>query len=181
LRRWRRADWIELAVLRLKGGPSAVTLEQLCAAAGRSRGSFYHHFESIDVLLVELARRWRDTETEAIASAAADAPDPMSRLASMVKLTDHIDHRLERAVRVIALSDTNIAEIVEGADARREEVLGDLLLAAYGLEAGEAASAARLFHALHLAAVMRSSADIKGYSRSVIRHLAEWLPKSGTR
>src|SRR5688500_82529 len=42
--RWTREDWVELAVARLKAdGAGALTLEALCLAAGRTKGSFYHH------------------------------------------------------------------------------------------------------------------------------------------
>ncbi len=177
-KRWRRQDWIDLAKERLKGGgPTAVTLDQLCIAAGRSRGSFYHHFESIETLLVEVARGWFASETDAIAEKAAGVPDPLSHLAIMVKLTDAVDHHLERGVRVMAMANLEIAAIVEAADARREEVMRGLLTQAYRLNLTEAASASRLFHALHQAAVMRSPGDIKGYTRATIRDLVAWLPK----
>lgn len=158
-------------------GASAVTLDQLCLAAGRTRGSFYHHFSSIDLLHVAVAERWYDTHTESIAGETSIAPDPLTGLADMVKLTDEIEPALERGVRVLAMSSAAIASVLERADRRREEVLRNLLGRAYGLQPAEAASAARLLHALHQAAVMRSPEDIQTYTRSSIRHLVGWLPK----
>mgnify|MGYP000959901085 CR=1 FL=1 len=75
--RWSREDWVELAVARLKAaGASALTLESLCVAAGRTKGSFYHHFGTVEDVLVELARRWRRTETDEIGAVAAAEADP---------------------------------------------------------------------------------------------------------
>jgi len=177
-RRWRHEDWVDLAIAQLKAeGPAALTLERLCVVAGRTRGSFYHHFASVDQLLAEVAARWRQTETDAIADIAMGYPDPMAGLAAMARLTDAIDHRLERGVRFIAASNPAIRALVEEADVRREEVMLEMLTTAYGLEHEEAKSASRLFHALHQAAVMRSPEDIRSYTRETIRSLVAWLPK----
>lgn len=177
-RRWRRDDWIDLAVAQLKAdGPAALTLERICAEAGRTRGSFYHHFESVDRLAAEVATRWRLTETDEIADMTLADPDAMAGLATMARLTDAIDHRLERGVRLLAAAHPAIHALVEETDVRREEVMRALLTRAYGLEPEEARSASRLFHALHQAAVMRAPEDIKGYTRETIRSLVAWLPK----
>jgi hypothetical protein len=129
--------------------------------------------------LVEVAVRWHRTQTEATAEEAISNADAISGLARMVVLTDNIDHRLERGVRVIALYNPDIAAIVEASDRRREEVMVELLTRAYVLKIDEATSASRLFHALHQTAVMRSPNDIKGYTRAAIAHLVDWLPKAG--
>ncbi len=177
--RWRREDWLLLGIESLKrDGPPALTLDRLCAAAGRTRGSFYHHFNAVDQLLAEVAERWRASETEAIVERTQDEPDAMAVLALMTKLTDAIDHRLERGVRVLAMTSDPVRVTVEAVDVRREAVMRDLLSRAYGLNAGDAASASRLFHALHQAAVMRSPEDIRGYTRSTIRSLTTWLSLS---
>lgn len=178
-RRWARGDWIDLAVDRLKWfGPSELTLDRLCAAANRTRGSFYHHFASVDELIAELADRWRDTETEAIAQRTLNEADALAGLALMAKLTDAIDHRLERGVRVLAMSNERLRDLVEVVDVRRESVMQELLMRGYALEADAAASGARLFHALHQTAVMRSPEDIRGYTRPTIRKLVSWLQLS---
>lgn len=176
-RRWRREDWIDLAMTQLRAeGIAALTLERLCADAGRTRGSFYHHFESVDRLLAEVALRWRATETDAIAENVLETPDPEAGLALLVKRTDAIDHRLERGVRILAVLHHEIRQIVEQADIRREVVMAEMLRRAYRLDNEDAKSASRLFHALHHTAVMRSPDDIKAYSRETIRSLLSWLP-----
>lgn len=181
-RRWAREDWVGHAVDRLKeAGPAALTLDQLCATAGRTRGSFYHHFDSVDALLAAVAARWRATETEEIAARALESSDTLGGLALMARLTDAIDHRLERGVRMLGMTDEAVRAAVEAVDIRREEVMRDLLMRAYPLSDEDAASASRLFHALHHTAVMRSPADIRGYTRRTIRSLVAWLSAAGGR
>ena len=58
--RFSKSDWLKLAV-RLLGeeGPAAMTIERLTQAAGRTRGSLYHHFQSREGFLVALMAWWR--------------------------------------------------------------------------------------------------------------------------
>lgn len=69
-----------LAVIRTRGY-SATTVDQLCAAAGVTKGAFFHHFRSKDELGVAAADYW-STTTRAL---FADAPyhehaDPLDRV-----------------------------------------------------------------------------------------------------
>ncbi|RYC15608.1 TetR/AcrR family transcriptional regulator [Ciceribacter ferrooxidans] len=58
-----------LSVIRTKGY-SATTVDELCAAAGVTKGAFFHHFKSKDELGVAAANHWSET-TGAL---FADAP-----------------------------------------------------------------------------------------------------------
>ena len=40
-------------------GPPALSLERLTEAAGRTKGSFYHHFQGRDGFLAALVAHWR--------------------------------------------------------------------------------------------------------------------------
>lgn len=51
-------------------GLSATTVDDLCAAAGVTKGAFFHHFESKEALAVAAAQHW-DTTTGAVFAAAA--------------------------------------------------------------------------------------------------------------
>lgn len=57
-----------LGVIRAKGY-SATRVEDICAAAGVTKGSFFHHFESKEELALEAARYW-DAMTGELFSAA---------------------------------------------------------------------------------------------------------------
>src|ERR1700756_1737034 len=74
-RRFSREDWLALGEQRLSTeGPGALSLERLTGAAGRTKGSFYHHFQSRDEFLAALVDRWRETVVEAAARPYREDP-----------------------------------------------------------------------------------------------------------
>lgn len=73
-----------LMVIRAKGY-SATTVDDLCAAAGVTKGAFFHHFKSKDELAVAAADYWSQT-TGALFAAAPyhDHADPLDRILGYV-------------------------------------------------------------------------------------------------
>lgn len=183
--RMKYEDWIELGAEELRRrGPAPFTVENLCARAERTKGSFYHHFDGIHSFTLAVADHWRERETEAIARgtkllarATFGCEGPLERLRAMWQLTATIDHRLELGVRALALTDPDIASLVAAADDRREKIMTGLLADAYGLDEAQAGDFARIFHALHLSAQMRAADDIAGFSRGPVRALVRLLER----
>ena len=69
-----------LAVLRGKGY-AATSVDDLCAAAGVTKGAFFHHFKSKEDLAVAAADYWSETTAAFFASAPYHAhADPLHRL-----------------------------------------------------------------------------------------------------
>lgn len=69
-----------LSVIRAKGY-AATTVDELCAAAGVTKGAFFHHFKSKDALGVAAAGHWSETTGALFAEAPYHAhPDPLARL-----------------------------------------------------------------------------------------------------
>lgn len=68
-----------LAVIRRKGY-AATAVDELCAAAGVAKGSFFHHFKDKEALAVAAADHWSET-TGALFAAAPyhDLDDPLDR------------------------------------------------------------------------------------------------------
>ncbi|MDR7275225.1 TetR/AcrR family transcriptional regulator [Catenuloplanes atrovinosus] len=63
------------------GGPEAVTLREVGARAGMTRGAPYRHFADKETLLIAVgARAWQDIEERARALAADPALTPAERL-----------------------------------------------------------------------------------------------------
>jgi hypothetical protein len=87
----------------------------------------------------------------------------MERLQALLALGEKADHRLERGVRALAVADAEMADLIRKADDRRELLITTLLAGAYGIQGAEAHHFARLFHALQLAAPLRTADDVAGY------------------
>ena len=73
-----------LSVIRSKGY-SATTVDELCAAAGVTKGAFFHHFKSKDALGVAAADYWSETTGAMFAAAPYhDHANPLDRVLAYV-------------------------------------------------------------------------------------------------
>ncbi len=71
-------------VIRAKGY-SATRIEDVCEAAGLTKGSFFHHFESKEALALDAADYWNEGSDALFASASyRDHADPLDRLLAYV-------------------------------------------------------------------------------------------------
>ena len=69
-----------LSLIRTKGY-SAATVDELCAAAGVTKGAFFHHFKSKNELAVAVADYWSETTGALFANAPYhDHADPLDRI-----------------------------------------------------------------------------------------------------
>lgn len=66
-------------------GFAATSVDQLCRAAGVTKGAFFHHFPSKEALGVSAARYWSETTAALFASAPYhDHDDPLDRVVAYV-------------------------------------------------------------------------------------------------
>ncbi|MEJ2638960.1 MAG: TetR/AcrR family transcriptional regulator [Desulfosarcinaceae bacterium] len=107
-----------LSMIRAKGF-SATTVDALCAAAGVTKGAFFHHFKSKDALGVAAADYW----SEMTGALFADAPyhdlaDPLDRVLAYVAFRKAL---LKGGVPdFTCLAGTMVQETYETAPAIRE-------------------------------------------------------------
>jgi TetR/AcrR family transcriptional repressor of nem operon len=74
-----------LRVVRTKGY-GATRIEDVCAAAGLTKGSFFHHFKSKEDLALAAAAHWDSLSVQTFAVAPYhSAADPLSRLIAYVE------------------------------------------------------------------------------------------------
>ena len=75
-----------LSVFRSKGY-AATRVEDICAAAELTKGSFFHHFKSKEELAIAATERWITSTSAAFSSAAyRTLPDPLERLLAYIDL-----------------------------------------------------------------------------------------------
>lgn len=79
-----------LKIVRTKGFTST-SVDELCAAAGVTKGAFFHHFKSKADLGVAAANHWSELTGALFASAPYhDAPDPLDRVLGYVNFRKEI-------------------------------------------------------------------------------------------
>jgi AcrR family transcriptional regulator len=79
------ADWIRAAVDAIvEGGVAAVAVEPLATRLATTKGSFYHHFENRDALIVAALDDWEQSQTEAVIRRLDLIPEPAERLRAVM-------------------------------------------------------------------------------------------------
>ena len=73
-----------LNAIRAKGY-TATTVDDICEAAGVTKGAFFHHFKSKEELAIEAARHWGANTSAFFTSAPYRAlPDPLDRVLAYI-------------------------------------------------------------------------------------------------
>ncbi|OJG00165.1 hypothetical protein AX760_25555 [Pararhizobium antarcticum] len=116
--------WIEAAyVILAQDGHEALTIEQLTTRTEKTRGSFYHHFGSIDGFVSRLLADWRERNTERIVRLAECDPEPGARRTLIHHEALRLDARIEIAIRNWAGTDRRVLGACSDVDRRRMDVL----------------------------------------------------------
>lgn len=167
--RLSRGDWLDAGMALLAAdGAGALTLERLCAATGRTRGSFYHHFPAgMDAFAQAVIGHWRELHCEKIIRTVG-GPDPRAELDRMAL---ELDGAVERAMRLWAETDAGAREAVAAADQRRL----DFLAAVIARDAGRSPADARELAAIEYAAYVGATWLFPGADRRWLARLAARL------
>jgi len=155
--------WIEAAYLLLaEHGHSAVTIERLSATTAKTRGSFYHHFGSMESFVARLVADWQERNTERIVRLAHATREPGQRRKVLNREAGQLDARVETAFRIWAGLDPQVRAACDAVDNRRVSVLAQDLIDFAGalgcdLRDGEATALAQIEYAAFIGGMLLAS------------------------
>lgn len=145
-----KAHYFEAAMeLLASGGIGAVTISALCDRLEVTKGSFYHHFESIKAFQTELLRYWETDRVEQLLP-FLEAMDPVERLTALKLGAVHVNHEAASAIRAWARSDNEAAAFQARIDRETEQLLERFLVEA-GVPRKRAPYLARIGYAIMIA------------------------------
>jgi TetR/AcrR family transcriptional regulator, transcriptional repressor for nem operon len=130
-----------LQVIRAQGY-TATSVDQLCAAAGVTKGAFFHHFASKEDLAVQAAEHWNTTTGELFRAAPYHQPDdPLDRVLGYVDFRRAIV--AGEPARFTCLLGTMVQEAYDSSEPIRAACGHGIALHAETLEADIEAAMAR--------------------------------------
>ncbi len=124
-------DWLESGLVLLRDrGHEALTLDALCRALDRTKGSFYHHFADVSAFSQQLLEHWEKRSTDDLIAAADARSDPAERRARLYASVRTVEYGVERAIQAWALHAPGARAVRARVDARRIAYLTELRRAA---------------------------------------------------
>lgn len=97
--------------LILKQGFSATSVDQICAEAGMTKGSFFHHFENKEAIGKAAVAWWGDFGTSLYAEAWKDAGlDPLQQLYRMLDIMSGFTEREGVCTCVVGMLSQELAQ-----------------------------------------------------------------------
>lgn len=146
--RFQKDDWLAFALNALaEKGPDALKLQALCKAADRTVGSFYHHFEDVDVFFEELGIFWREKNTRSVIAALEKVQNPNDNAARLRALASNLSVGADLGMRNLAERRSDIRQLVDSVDQERIAYLQDIYAARFDLETDHARTMAELEYA----------------------------------
>lgn len=136
--RLTRQDWINSGLRTLAtDGAGGLKVGAMAAALGVSRGSFYWHFKDFADFRAMLLASWRERTVDQVIREFEDDDAGPGRLQRVVKRAFFGKRGLDRAIRMWAADEPDVAATVAAVDASRVGYMAKLLIDA-GVEPKQA-------------------------------------------
>jgi AcrR family transcriptional regulator len=119
--------WLEIGMDILSSeGPQSLTIENLVNRIGKTKGAFYHHFNSYGNYAKKLLERWMLIYTTDIIEKSRNGNSPNEKLKTLLMMTLKIPRKTELAIRSWALYNPIVREYQSKIDHDRLEYLKEL-------------------------------------------------------
>ncbi|MEM9822338.1 MAG: TetR/AcrR family transcriptional regulator [Bacteroidota bacterium] len=146
--RLSKEDWLKEGFKILaEFAQNKLRILYLCERLKVTRGSFYHHFKSIDVYIAELMKAWEKENTLEFIRAASKGGSPQQRMALLNERVVAIDQSIEAAIRSWSFYNPQVKQHLEQVDQIRLTYLEGIFLE-MGFEAEKALAKAKLEYAI---------------------------------
>lgn len=116
-----KKDWVSAGINQLKEyGPAGISGEKIARRLDVTRGSFYHHFSSMEELAALMLDYWEQTQTmDIIGKPGIHHVDLHKKMTLLLESAWNTDADLEIAFRQWAYSNETVREHVERIDQLR--------------------------------------------------------------
>ncbi|WP_421849516.1 TetR/AcrR family transcriptional regulator [Oricola sp.] len=152
-KRFRREDWLEFGLQQLASqGPEALKLATLCEAAGKTIGSFYHHFSDQSAFFEAMLAHWKKRNTLEIIDRTDEIADPDARARQLSAIVGAMDHQVEVGMRSFSHQNRLAAEVTAEVDRMRIGYLQAICQEGLNLPEDEARALAELEYAAFVGA-----------------------------
>jgi AcrR family transcriptional regulator len=119
--------WLETGIEILSAeGPQSLTIDNLVNRIGKTKGAFYHHFNSYGNYAKKLLEHWMSIYTTDIIEKSRNCRSPNEKLKTLLMLTLKIPRKTELAIRSWALYNPIVREYQLKIDQDRLEYLKEL-------------------------------------------------------
>ncbi len=121
--------WLEIGMdILATEGPQSLTIDNLVHRIGKTKGAFYHHYNSYGIYAEKLLERWRNLYTTDIIQKSKNCSSPNEKLKTLLMLTLKIPRKTELAIRAWALYNPIVREYQVRIDNERLKYLAELFI-----------------------------------------------------
>lgn len=171
-----RSAYLEAALEVLaEAGSEGLTVAELCARLGVTKGSFYHHFTGMPELVNALLRFWADERSQRLIEVSSAEPDPVARYELLLRIAEGLPHGAEAALRAWGRSNPEVHAVVTRVDAARERHIAESMRL-FGLSGERAALRARMAISLLVGVQQRENPVDVVTLRAMLEELNATLP-----
>lgn len=147
-KRFCREDWLDFGLAQLaKEGPEALRVLELCSLAGKTVGSFYHHFKDQAAFFDAMVDHWMRINTIDMIQLLESVSDKKEKMNRLETIATSLDQAVEIGMRNFAQKNQTAAIAVKQVDHLRISYAQTLLEKHFGLASDEALNIARLEYA----------------------------------